>query len=100
MAFSGRCKGTLAIWANELVEECYKPYTANHHLYLVSQKLVMSVFLLSGSANQYPFMSLIELDQVVTPLLLWTVQLNLKVNDVVVPETLGDDRPVRSILFI
>ena len=45
-------------------------------------------------------MSLIELDQVVTPLLLWTVQLNLKVNDVVVPETLGDDRPVRSILFM
>ena len=34
-----------------------------------------------------------------TTLLLWTVHLNLKVNDIVVPETLGDDRPVRSILF-
>ena len=35
-----------------------------------------------------------------TALLLWTVHLNLKVNDIVVPETLGDDRPVRSILFM
>ena len=35
-----------------------------------------------------------------TALLLWTVHLNLKVNDIVVPETLGDDRPVRSIMFI
>ena len=35
-----------------------------------------------------------------TALLLWTVSLNLKVNDIVVDETLGDDRPVRYILFI
>ena len=35
-----------------------------------------------------------------TALLLWTVHLNLKVNDIVVPETLGDDRPVRSILLM
>ena len=35
-----------------------------------------------------------------SPWLLWTVHLNLKVNDIVVPETLGDDRPVRSILFM
>ena len=31
-----------------------------------------------------------------TAVLLWIVNLNLKVNDIVVPETLGDDRPVRS----
>ena len=35
-----------------------------------------------------------------TALLLWTVHLDLKVNDIVVPETLGDDRPVRSIQFM
>ena len=35
-----------------------------------------------------------------TTLLLWTVHLNLKVNDIIAPETLGDDRPLRSILFI
>ena len=35
-----------------------------------------------------------------TALLLWTVHLNLKVNDIVVPETPGDDRPVRSVLFM
>ena len=35
-----------------------------------------------------------------TAALLWIVHLNLKVNNIVVPETLGDDRPVRSILFI
>ena len=35
-----------------------------------------------------------------TALLLWTVHLNLKVNDGIVRETLGDDRPLRSILFI
>ena len=35
-----------------------------------------------------------------TALLLLTVHLNLKVNDITVPETLGDDRPLRSILFI
>ena len=35
-----------------------------------------------------------------TALLLWTVHLNLKVSDIVVTETLGDDRPVRSILFM
>ena len=32
-----------------------------------------------------------------TALLLWTVHLNLKVNDIVVPETLADDRPLRLI---
>ena len=35
-----------------------------------------------------------------TALLLWTVHLNLKINDIVVPETLGDDRPVRFISFM
>ena len=35
-----------------------------------------------------------------TALLLWTVHLNLKVNDTAVPEALGDDRPVRSISFM
>ena len=35
-----------------------------------------------------------------TALLLWTVHLNLKVIDIIVPETLGDDRPLRFILFI
>ena len=35
-----------------------------------------------------------------TALLLWTVHLNLKVNDIVVLETLGDDRPLRSILLV
>ena len=35
-----------------------------------------------------------------TALLLLTVHLNLKVNDIIVPETLSDDRPLRSILFI
>ena len=38
--------------------------------------------------------------EISTALLLWTVHLNLKVNDIVVPETLGDDKPVRSILFM
>ena len=35
-----------------------------------------------------------------TALLLWTVHLNLKINDIVVPETLGVDRPVRFISFM
>ena len=35
-----------------------------------------------------------------TALLLLAVHLNLKVNDIIVPETLGDDRPLGSILFI
>ena len=33
-----------------------------------------------------------------TAMLLWTVHLDLKVNDIVVLGTLSDDRPVRSIL--
>ena len=53
-------------------------------------------------------MSLTELDQFVNrggvemsmAMLLWTVHLNLKVVDIVVPETLGDDRPVKSILVM
>ena len=53
-------------------------------------------------------MSPTELDQFVTcgwvemstALLLWTVHLNLKVNEIIVPETLGDDRHLRFILFI
>ena len=35
-----------------------------------------------------------------TAQLLWTVHLNLKLNDIVVHGTLGDDRPLRSILFM
>ena len=35
-----------------------------------------------------------------TALLLWTVHTNLKVNDIIVRETLSDDRPLRSIFFI
>ena len=35
-----------------------------------------------------------------TALLLCTIHLNFKVNDIIVGETLGDDRPLRSILFI
>ena len=35
-----------------------------------------------------------------TALLLWTVHLNLKINDIVVPETLGDDGPLTFISFM
>ena len=35
-----------------------------------------------------------------TALLPWTVHLNLKVNDIIARATLGDDRPLWSILFI
>ena len=35
-----------------------------------------------------------------TALLLWAVHLNLKVDDIIIPEIVGDDRPLKSILFI